>query len=162
MSVFKNLMNAALFLSLSAGSFAADSAKAKDLVLAYYQHSNALEYAELSPLFQPEAKIDITWKYGAGHPDDEVSTTVAELDKYLDEETIRKSSEMMASYKELTAKEEITSVNEDKDEILVEAVQTVSYEIEGYQGTSKQTDLFVLKQVDGQLKITEMESVLEF
>ena len=69
---------------------------------------------------------------------------------------------MMASYKELTAKEEITSVNEDKDEILVEAVQTVSYEIEGYQGTSKQTDLFVLKQVDGQLKITEMESVLEF
>lgn len=161
----KNLATTAALLVLALNwhsGWAADNEAAKALVQNYYSTANAMELEKTQALFSNEAEINITWKYGSGYPDDEVDTTVAELEKYLDEDAIRESSEMMASYEELSASEEITEISEEKGQIVIDAIQTVKYKIEGYEGTSKQTDVFFLKDINGSLKIIRMESVLEF
>lgn len=155
-----------LVLACGSGALQADDSaehnKAKALVLQYYQLSNDMQLDDVKALFDQQAAISMTWKYGSGYPDDALETTVAELDKVIDEKSIQESSEMMASYQELTADEKIIEVSNEKNRIVVEAIQTVNYKIEDYEGRSEQTDVFFLAEKDGSLKIVEMESILQF
>lgn len=154
-----------LFTVFSASSMAGESNEqklAKDIVLKYYQLSNNMQMDDVRELFDQQASINMTWKYGSGYPDDVIETTVAELEKVIDEDAIKQSSEYMGSYEELTSEEKIVEIAQEKERIVVEAIQTVGYKIEGYEGQSKQTDIFFLQRLEGTLKIVEMESVLKF
>lgn len=153
------------FLLFSSGSLLAGDntqPQARELALKYYQLSNAMQLDEVRALFAPQASISMTWKYGAGYPDDALEATVEELDKVIDEKAIQQSSDMMASYQELTSEEKIIEISEEKGQVVVEAKQTINYKIEDYEGQSEQTDIFFLAEKNGTLKIVEMESVLQF